>query len=142
MNYAGNSTSIRPKDFITHADGRHIISETLQSFLESGMKEAVIPVIDDEDSRLGGHRLLGFIVLQPALNSQTTLGTRRGDIEFNMKENVISSSNEIGIFDVFVGLFKFLSFKCSFDSDYPPNGGGACITNKDWYCYLLIKLIK
>ena len=82
--YTGKGADLRPDDYVTHADGVKILTGSLQEFLESGVKETVVPVVDDDDVKFGGKRLLGFVMLQSVMPRK--LGTRRGEVEFDMEE--------------------------------------------------------
>jgi hypothetical protein len=82
--YAGKGADLKPDDFVTHADGVKLLTGSLQSFLESGVRETVVPVVDDDDVKYGGKRLLGFVMLQSVMPRR--LGTRRGDIDFDLEE--------------------------------------------------------
>ena len=82
--YTGKGADLRPDDYVTHADGVKILTGSLQEFLESGVKETVVPVVDDDDVKFGGKRLLGFVMLQSVMPRK--LGTRRGEVEFDVEE--------------------------------------------------------
>jgi hypothetical protein len=84
VSYTGKGADLRPDDYVTHADGVKILTGSLQEFLESGVKETVVPVVDDDDVKYGGKRLLGFVMLQSVMPRK--LGTRRGEVEFDMEE--------------------------------------------------------
>lgn len=84
VSYTGKGADLRPDDYVTHADGIKIMTGSLQSFLESGVRETVVPVVDDDDVKYGGKRLLGFVMMKSVMPRK--LGTRRGEIEFDMEE--------------------------------------------------------
>lgn len=60
VSYSGKGTDMRPNDYITHADGIRILTGGLDDFMKSGEKEAVVPVIDEDDFKYGGYRLKGM----------------------------------------------------------------------------------
>lgn len=82
--YTGKGADLKPDDYVTHADGVKILTGSLQEFLESGVRETVVPVVDDDDVKYGGKRLLGFVMIQSVMPRK--LGTRRGEIEFDLEE--------------------------------------------------------
>lgn len=97
VSYAGIGVDLKPNDYITHADGIRLLSGWpggLQEFLESGEQEAVVPVVDDDDIKFGGHRLKGFMLLQAV--QPRKLGTRRGEIHFDMEEGGPAPSMKLG----------------------------------------------
>lgn len=107
------SHHILPQDYLTHVNGIKILSGGLAAFLRNGEKEAVIPVIDDEDEREGGSRLLGFIKLIPFTPTEKfDISYRRGDIDYDGSETVFSGPS---IAAVVAG------------------GGGHCITGRDCF---------
>lgn len=96
--YAGKGVDLKPNDYITHADGVRLLSGWpggIQEFLESGEKEAVVPVVDDNDTKFGGHRLKGFMLLQAV--QPRKLGSRRGEIHFDMEEGGPAPSMKLGM---------------------------------------------
>ncbi len=84
VTYTGKGADLRPEDYVTHADNVKILTGSLQEFLESGVRETVVPVVDDDDMKFGGKRLLGFVMLQSVMPRK--LGTRRGEIEYDLEE--------------------------------------------------------
>ena len=84
VTYTGKGADLKPDDYVTHADGVKILTGSLQSFLESGVRETVVPVVDDDDIKYGGKRLLGFVMMQSVMPRK--LGTRRGEIEYDLEE--------------------------------------------------------
>lgn len=98
VSYAGKGVDLRPNDFITHADGIRLLTGWpggIDEFLQSGEKEAVVPVVDDTDEKHGGLRLKGFMLVQ-AVNPRK-LGSRRGDIQFDMNEGGPAPSMKLGM---------------------------------------------
>ena len=155
--FAGKGVDLRPNDYITHADGVRVLSGWeggIEDFLQSGEKEAVVPIVDDEDVKFGGHRLKGFMMLQAV--QPRKLGTRRGDISFDMEEGGPAPSMKLG--ELIVACSMFVSYllllecllyssiagnivigsggaKTTSDPSYspPPHGGGQCISRRDCY---------
>lgn len=97
--YAGKGVDLRPNDFITHADGIRLLTGWrggIEEFLQSGEKEAVVPVVDDNDEKHGGLRLKGFMLVQAV--SPRKLGSRRGNILYDMNEGGPAPSMKLGKF--------------------------------------------
>ena len=70
MTFAGRGSDLRPKDFLTHADGIRVLSGRiaasrsryqrltvapggLQAFLDSGEREVIVPIVDDSEVKFG-----------------------------------------------------------------------------------------
>lgn len=128
VTYTGKGSDLRPDDYITHADDVKVLSGSLADFLASGDRETILPVIDDEDTKFGGHKLLGFVMIQSVLPRK--LQSRRGEIVFDMEEG--GPAPEIQVGNVIIGGG---SVKTTDGDDYkpPPHGGGNCITARDCY---------
>ena len=65
-------------------DGVRLLVGGMSGFLSSGAKEAVVPIVDDEDIRAGGAKLMGFVVVQ--LVRPRKLSVRRGELSYDMNE--------------------------------------------------------
>ena len=128
VRYAPSGCDLVRDDYITHADSIRLLTGGLDSFLKSGEKEVVAPVVDDSDAMHGGHRLLGFVRIEAV--TPRRLGARRGDISFDLEEGGPAPSIQIGNVVIGAGGAKTTS-----DKDYtpPPKGGGACITGRDCF---------
>ena len=128
VTYTGKGSDLRPDDYITHSDDVKILSGSLASFLASGDREAILPIVDDEDNKFGGSKLLGFVMIQSILPRK--LQSRRGEIAYDMEEG--GPAPEIQVGNVIIGGG---SVKTTDGDDYkpPPNGGGKCITGRDCY---------
>jgi hypothetical protein len=97
VSYAGKGVDLKPNDYVTHADGIRLLTGWpggLEEFLQSGEKEAVIPIVDDDDTKFGGSRLKGFMLLQSV--QPRKLGSRRGDIYFDLEEGGPAPSMKLG----------------------------------------------
>jgi hypothetical protein len=94
VTYTGRGSDLRPDDYITHADGVRILSGGLDDFLKSEEKEVIVPVVEDSDSKFGGNRLLGFVMLQVVQPRKLT--SRRGDVVFDMEEGGPPPSMKLG----------------------------------------------
>mmetsp|Transcript_15054 Transcript_15054/g.25064 ORF Transcript_15054/g.25064 Transcript_15054/m.25064 type:complete len:379 (-) Transcript_15054:580-1716(-) len=129
VTYAGRGTDLRPNDYLTHADGVRILSGGIDDFVKSGEREAVVPVVNDDDTQHGGSRLLGFMLLSNT--SPRKLSSRRGEIEFDFEEGGPAPSMKVG--NIVIGA---AGAKTTSDPTYqpPPHGGGACLTGRD--CFL------
>lgn len=130
VSYTGKGADLRPDDYVTHADGIKILTGSLQSFLESGVRETVVPVVDEEDVKYGGKRLLGFVMMKSVMPRK--LGTRRGEIDFDLEEGGQAPMLTVG--DIMIGTD---GSKQTGGEEYvpPPNGGGQCITARDCYYF-------
>lgn len=128
VTYAGKGADMRPDDYITHADNIKLLTGTLQEFLDSGVRETVVPIVDDEDVKYGGQRLLGFVMIQSVMPRKMAL--RRGEIEYDMEEGGPPPMLTVG--NIMISQSGELLTNAE---DYvpPPNGGGKCITSKDCY---------
>jgi hypothetical protein len=51
VRYAGSGSDLVRDDYITHADSILLLTGGLDSFLASGEKEVVVPVVDDADEQ-------------------------------------------------------------------------------------------
>jgi hypothetical protein len=97
VSYAGKGVDLRPNDYITHADGVRILTGKpggLEEFLRSGEKEAVVPIVDDDDTKFGGQRLKGFMLLQAV--QPRKLVSRRGEVFYDMEEGGPAPSMKLG----------------------------------------------
>jgi len=79
---------------LTHADGIRILTGGLDSFVSSGEKEAVLPLVDEDDFKHGGYRLKGFMLLQTV--HPRKLSTRRGEVFFDPEEGGPAPSMKLG----------------------------------------------
>jgi hypothetical protein len=84
VTFSGKGADLRPDDYVTHADDVRLLSGSLSEFLASGDREAAIPIVDDEDIKFGGSRLLGFVMIQSIVPRK--LQSRRGEIQFDFDE--------------------------------------------------------
>jgi len=48
----------------THADGVKLLTGGISSFLESNLREAIVPIVDEDDIKFDGAKLLGFVMIQ------------------------------------------------------------------------------
>jgi len=128
VRYAGSGSDLVRDDYITHADSILLLTGGLDSFLASGEKEVVVPVVDDADEQHGGRRLLGFVMLTNVLPRK--LAARRGEIAFDLEEGGPAPSMQIG--NVMIGPGGVMTTD---DKDYKPpqRGGGGCISSRDCY---------
>eukprot|EP01038_Epipyxis_sp_PR26KG_P009372 gene9372-12628_t len=126
VTYAGKGIDFKPNDYISHADGVRILSGGINEFLKSGEKEAIIPIVDDEDVMHDGSKLMGFVMIQTV--HPRKLSSRRGDIVYDMDEGGPPPTLKLGNIVMGAG-----GAKSTNDPNYkpPPHGGGACITGKD-----------
>lgn len=126
--YAERGSDLREGDYLTHADGIRVLNGGLQSFLKSGDKEAVVPIVDEHDSQHGGSKFLGFVLVQVV--QPRKLSTRRGEVIFDLEEGGPPPTLNLG--NIVVG---GSGAKTTSDPSYvpPPHGTGACITGKDCY---------
>ena len=82
---SGKGSDFKEGDYLTHADGVRVLNGGLDSFIESGEQEVVVPVIDDEaDDQYGEGRLLGFVMLTSVVPRKLT--ARRGDLTYDLEE--------------------------------------------------------
>jgi hypothetical protein len=156
VSYAGKGVDLRPNDYITHADGVRILTGKpggLEEFLRSGEKEAVVPIVDDDDTKFGGQRLKGFMLLQAV--QPRKLVSRRGEVFYDMEEGGPAPSMKLGegakepscmhhkqqtldLYScVYIGniVIGAGGAKTTTDPSYvpPPHGGGACISRRDCF---------
>lgn len=124
------NSDLREDDYLTHVDGVRILNGGLDSFLKSGDKEAVVPVVDETDSKFGGNKLIGFVLIQPV--TPRKLSTRRGEVVFNMEEGGAAPAMKLG--NVVVGQDGAKSANDPLFQP-PPHGTGPCITGRDCYFY-------
>ena len=116
-------------DYLTHADDVRILNGGLDSFIKSGEKEVVVPVIDDEaDSIHGEGKLLGFVMLTSVMPRK--LHARRGEIVYDLEEGGAPPSLQVG--NIVVSSSGVMNTEGK-DYEPPPQGGGACITDRDCY---------
>mmetsp|Transcript_21535 Transcript_21535/g.31287 ORF Transcript_21535/g.31287 Transcript_21535/m.31287 type:complete len:870 (+) Transcript_21535:112-2721(+) len=128
VTYSGKGADLRPDDYITHADNIKLLTGNLQDFLESGIRETVVPIVDDEDVKYGGQRLLGFVMIQSVIPRK--LSMRRGEIEYDMEEGGPEPLLTVG--NIVIGQNGEMQTNAD---EYvpPPHGGGKCITSRDCY---------
>lgn len=102
---SGTGLNLMPDDYILRTDKKRMLSGSLQQFMESSEKEAVVPVVDNEDEKNGGFRLLGFVIVRQYL--PRSIHFRRGEIgPFSAIETTTVSMVQ---------------------------GGGPCITSRDCF---------
>jgi hypothetical protein len=97
VSYAGKGLDLVPNDYITHADGVRLLTGWaggIEEFLQSGEKEAVIPVVDNEDEMFGGFRLKGFMLVQSVQPRKLT--SRRGETVFDLEEGGPAPTMKLG----------------------------------------------
>lgn len=92
--HASKGSDLQAGDFLTHADGVRILNGGLKAFLKNSDGEAVVPIVDEEDARHGGHRLLGYVLVQVV--QPRKLSTRRGEIVFDLEEGGPAPSLKLG----------------------------------------------
>jgi hypothetical protein len=128
VTYSGRGADLRPDDYITHADGIRILSGGLDTFLSSGEREVIVPVVDNEDIMHGGSKFLGFVLMKAVIPRK--LSSRRGEIVFDLEEGGPAPSMQLGNL-----VITRSGAKSTSDGDYipPPDGGGKCITSRDCY---------
>ena len=128
VTFSGKGADLHPDDYVTHADDVKLLSGSLSDFLTSGTREAVIPIVDDEDIKFGGSKLLGFVMIQSILPRK--LQARRGEILYDMEEGGPAPDIQVGNVVIGGGSVKTVD-----DADYtpPPHGGGKCITGRDCF---------
>lgn len=130
VTYSGKGADMQPDDYITHADSIKLLTGSLEEFLLSGVRETVVPVVNTEDTKFGGAKLLGFVMLQSVMPRK--LSSRRGDIDFDFEEGGPAPIMEVG--NIRIGANGDIS---SGAEEYvpPPHGGGKCITGRDCFHY-------
>ena len=128
VSHASVGSDFRPNDYVTHADGVRLLTGGISGFLASGLKEAIVPIVDDEDVKNGGSRLLGFVMIQNVIPRK--ISTRTGEIVFDFEEGGPAPSVQVG--ELVIGEGGVQSIK---DEDYEPpqHGGGQCLTARDCY---------
>lgn len=128
VTHASSGSDFRPDDYVTHADGMKLLTGGIDGFLSSDLKQAIVPVVDDEDVKNGGSRLLGFVMIQTV--TPRKISTRTGEIAFDFEEGGPAPSVQVG--ELVIGQGGVQSVK---DEDYtpPPHGGGQCITARDCF---------
>jgi hypothetical protein len=89
VTHAARGSDLRQSDYLSHIDGFKILSGGLKNFLANDEREAVIPIVDDEDTQDGGGRLLGLLKVQ--IIKPSRLSVRRGEIIFDMNEGGLGS---------------------------------------------------
>ena len=47
VSHASVGSDFRPNDYVTHADGVRLLTGGISGFLASGLKEAIVPIVDD-----------------------------------------------------------------------------------------------
>lgn len=126
VSYSEKGSDLRENDYLTHVDGVRILNGGLDTFLKSGEKEAVVPVVDETDVMHGGNKLLGFVLIQPV--TPRKLSSRRGEIEFDYEEGGPAPTLKLG--NIVVGPD---GAKTTNDPSFqpPPHGTGPCITGRD-----------
>jgi len=102
--FADKGCELKTGDYITHTDGIKVLNGGLSSFLKNGEKEAVVPVVDENDSKYGGFKLIGFVMMQPV--TPRKLSSRRGEVGFDLEEGGPAPTMKLGIYHL---LLCFLS---------------------------------
>jgi hypothetical protein len=130
VTYGEKGSDLRKDDYLTHADGIRVLNGGLDAFLKNGEKEAILPIVDEHDSKYDGSRLLGFVHIQ--IVSPRKLSTRRGEIVYDMEEGGPPPTMKLG--NVVIGPD---GSKTTNDPSYVPPafGGGACITGRDCFFF-------
>ncbi len=128
VSFADKGSELKPGDYLTHSDGIRVLNGGLGSFLKSGEKEVIVPVIEDDDEKFGGKRLLGFVLVQPV--TPRKISTRRGEIAFDMDEGGSVPTVQVGNIVV---TNEGAKTQADADVEAPPHGGGACITSRDCF---------
>ena len=77
VTYSGKGADMQPDDYITHADSIKLLTGSLEEFLLSGVRETVVPVVNTEDTKFGGAKLLGFVMLPVCDASKVVQSKRR-----------------------------------------------------------------
>lgn len=95
VTYADKGCELKVGDYITHTDGVRTLNGGLANFLKSGEKEAVVPVVDENDSKHGGYKLLGFVMIQPVMPRK--ISSRRGEIAFDFEEGGSAPNLKLGM---------------------------------------------
>ena len=128
VKYSGPGVDLANGDYLYEADGVRILNGGLSSFLGSGEKEVLVPVIDSDDSQHGGQRLLGFVMLQSVIPRK--IKARRGELTYDLEEGGAAPNMQIGNL-----VISSKGAQLTDDKDYtpPPNGGGACLTSRDCF---------
>ncbi len=130
IRYASQGSDLREGDYMALADNTRILNGGLDTFLSSGEKEVIVPVIDDTDRKYSGVRFLGFVQLQNYIPRKVTI--RRGEAEtlWDMDEGGPAPTMQVGNV-VISGSGALLAD----DKAYvpPPAGGGLCITGRDCF---------
>jgi hypothetical protein len=96
VSYSEKGSDLRPGDYLTHADGVLLLNGGLSSFLKSGEKEAIVPIVDENDAKFGGYKLIGFLMVQPV--TPRKLYSRRGEILFDLEEGGPAPLMKFGAF--------------------------------------------
>lgn len=124
------SSLLRARDYLTHVDGIPILTTSIAEFIQSGSKEVVIPVVDDEFSRNNGHKLVGFVIIQPI--TPRKISVRRGEILYDQTEGLLDQPPEFLQYIDETSLPDEILKKYSYiiDDDVK-RGGGSCLTSKD-----------
>ena len=127
---ASPGLQLQANDYFTHADSVRMFTGGLTEFLQSGEEEAIVPVVDTENVRNGGNKLLGFVVIKPI--QPRKLLFRRGEVTWDMTEGGELPSLAAGN--------VVITAEGAFNKDgkpfgNPQNGGGKCISGRDCFNY-------
>jgi hypothetical protein len=71
-----------------------ILNGGLANFLKSGEKEAIVPIVDENDFKFGGNKLIGFVKIVPV--SPRKLYIRRGEIYYDLNEGGPEPTMKLG----------------------------------------------
>lgn len=97
ISFAGKGADLHVGDYLTHADGVRILNGGLKAFLKNGDGEAIVPIIDEEDIKHGGNRLIGFVLVQVV--NPRKLSTRRGEVVLDFEEGGPAPTMNLGNHD-------------------------------------------
>ncbi len=130
VKHASKGSDLAAGDYLSDADNIRLLNGGLDTFLQSGEKEIVVPVVDDEDVQHDGSRLLGFVKIQSIIPRRLT--ARRGEVDtiWDMDEGGPAPTMTIGNL-----VISGSGAKLTDDKDYIPipEGGGKCITGRDCF---------
>eukprot|EP00605_Chrysophyceae_sp_TOSAG23-4_P000877 GSChrysophyteH1.ASY1.ANO1.968.1 assembled CDS len=130
VKYASRGSDLAAGDYLSDADNTRLLNGGLDTFLQSGEEEVIVPVVDDEDNEGGGDRLLGFVKIQSIIPRR--LHARRGEMHtvWDLDEGGPAPTMTIGNL-----VISGTGAKLTDDKDYVPvpEGGGKCITGRDCF---------
>ena len=130
IRHASRGSDLKEGDYLAEAGGTRLLNGGLDTFLSSGEKEVIVPVVDDTDQQHGGMRLLGFVQMQSVI--PRSIGARRGEVDslWDMEEGGAAPTMHIGNI-----MISGKGAVLTEDRDYVPvpMGGGKCITGRDCF---------